>query len=376
VLFRSDVQNDEHLWSEDYDRKFENVFTLQKEIAQKVASSLQVTIPSKESTELGKKPTQSMEAYILYLKGSSYLHRATLESVKRAIDYFEQAIEKDPNYAQAYAAIASTYSTFGFSELLPTNEAFSKAEGFARKAMELDSSIPESHIAIGWVLFQKWDFQGVEIEFKRAVELNPNLVDGHIELAALYLELGKFEEAAVESRRALELDPFSVSTCAWAGGVLGSAHYFDEAIEVLRNAIELDPNGAQSHNTLGTSYVMKGRIEEGIAEIKTAIEISKGEMANWKSDLAWAYAKMGNMEEVRNILAELLKTNEQSHKSETEIAAVYVSLGEKDKAFEWLEKAYDRHAGYLLGLNYDSSFDDIRTDPRFQALRKKIGFPD
>jgi TolB-like protein/Tfp pilus assembly protein PilF len=372
-----DVDNDEHLWSQDYNRKFENVFSLQAEIAQKVADSLQVTILSKESKELGKKPTKNMEAYILYLKGHTYSNQFTLESFKKMIDYWEHAIQKDPNYAQVYASIASAYSSAGSGELLPTNEAFTKAERFAEKAMQLDPSIPESHIALGWVLLsQRWDFLGAEREMRRALELNPNLVDGHLDLGALLVGLGRFEEAAVECKRALELDPLSTSTCVWAGSGLTSSHHYDEAIEVLRNAIELEPNSGMARNNLGVAYVKKGMIEEGIAEIKIAIEISKGNVANWISDLAYAYARAGNINEVRKILADLLKINEESHKSETEIAGVYLSLGEKDKAIEWLEKAYDRRAGYLLGIIFDSSFDGFRSDPRFQALLKKIGFPD
>ena len=189
-----DVENDEYLWSQDYDRKFDNVFSLQKEIAQKIADSLQVTILSKESKELGKKPTESMQAYILYLKSSTYRHRFTLDSFKKGIDYCEQAIEKDPNYAQAYASIASMYSTLGFSGLLPSNEAFPKAESFAEKAMQLDPSIPESHLAHSNVLvYQKWDFQGAETEIKRALDLNPNLVEGRLSLSSFSHVPGKIQ---------------------------------------------------------------------------------------------------------------------------------------------------------------------------------------
>jgi len=373
-----DVENDEHLWSQDYNRKFENVFSLQAEIAQKVADSLQIVILAKESGELGKKLTQNMEAYTLYLKSQSYWYRFTLESFKKTIDYCEQAIQKDPNFAQAYAVIAQSYSIIGWSELLPSNEAFPKAKWFAEKAMQLDPSIPETHVALGYILFlQKWDFPGAEIEFRRALEVNPNLVNGRLPLMFLLTALGRFEEAVIECKRALELDPLSTLTCANAGCHLSISHHNDEAIEVLRNVIEINPNSSLTHNYLGVAYVMKGMIEEGISEIKIAIEISNGKIANFKSDLAWAYAKAGNINEVRNILADLLKINEQSHISETEIAGVYVSLGDKDKAMEWLEKAFERRAGYLVNINHnDSSFEDLRPDPRFQALLKKIGFPD
>jgi len=372
-----DVENDEHLWSQDYDRKFENVFSLQKEIAQKVADSLQITILSKESRELGKKPTQNMEAYILYLKGRSFAHQFTLDSFEKIIDYCEQAIQKDPNFAQAYARIAWCYTYIGTIEMLPSNEAYLQAERFAEKAIQLDPSVPESHLALGLVLlYHKWDFQGAEIEIRRAIELSPNLVDSHLDLSFLLASLGRFGEAVLECKRALELDPLSAFTCTMAGTILTTSHHYDEAIEVLRNAIELGPNSTLARLNLGMAYVKKGMIEEGISEIKLAIDISGGKMAELKSDLAYAYSKAGKMDEVRNILADLLRINEHSHISEIQIAGVYVSLGEKDKAMEWLEKAYERHSGYIVILTYDSSFDAIRSDPRFKALLKKIGFPD
>ncbi|HYB04221.1 MAG TPA: tetratricopeptide repeat protein, partial [Nitrososphaerales archaeon] len=372
-----DVQNDEHLWSEDYDRKFENVFSLQREIALRVADSLKVSILSKESKELGKKPTQNMEAYVLYLKGRAYSYQMTIESFRKAIGYWEQAIQKDPNYAQAFASMAGVYILMGTSGLLPMSETFPKAQWFTEKAMQLDPSIPDSHAARGWVLFNQWDFRGAEIEIRRAVELGPNVVDGHLDLANLFAGLGRFDDCALECNRALELDPLSDITCTMVGILLTTAHYYDEAIEVLKNAIELDPNSAIARHNLGVAYVMKGMIEEGISEIKAVLETSKEKVANWMSDLAWAYAQAGNINEVRKILADLLRMNEQGHASETEIACVYVSLGEKDKAMEWLEKAFERHSGYLAwGLNADASFDNLRSDPKFQALRKKIGFPD
>ena len=352
------------------------MFSLQKEIAQKVADSLQVTILAKEGKELGKRPTQNLEAYILYLKGRSYRHRATLDSYKRTIDYCEQAIQKDPNYAQAYAEIAWCYAKIGSFELLPSNDALAQAERFAEKAIKLDDSIPESHLALGQVLlFQKWDFRGAEIEIRRALELNPNLVDGHLDLAGLLVVIRRFDAAILECKRVLELDPLSASTCAWVGTWLGMSYRSDEAIELLRNAIELEPNSAIAHDNLGYNYVEKGMFEKGISEIKIATDISGGNDVMQKNYLAFAYARTGNIDEVRNILADLLRMKEQGRGSETAIGGVYVSLGEKDKAMEWLEKAYERHDGYFLAINCEMTYDDLRPDPRFQALLKKIGFP-
>ncbi len=373
-----DVENDEHLWSQDYNRKFENVFSLQAEIAQKVADSLQLTILAKENKEIGKKPTKNMEAYTLYLKGRSYRHRTTLDSYKRTIDYCEQAIQKDPNYAQAYAEIANCYAKIGTFELLPSNEGFLQAERFAEKAIQLDPSVPESHLALGQVLlYHKWDFRGAEIEIRRAIELSPNLVDGHLDLAGLLVAIRRFDEAVLECKRSLELDPLSASTCTWAGTWLTMSNRIDEAIEELRNAVELDPtNSAMAHDNLGYSYVMKGRIEEGISEIKVAGEIFGEIGIMQKNDLAYAYSRAGKMDEVRNILADLLRMREQGYVSEAAIGGVYLSLGEKDKSMEWLEKAYQQHSGYLVAINCEQTFNNLRSDPRFQALLKKIGFPD
>jgi adenylate cyclase len=158
--------------------------------------------------------------------------------------------------------------------------------------------------------------------------------------------------------------------------VLKGARRYSEALEVLKNAIELDPKSSRAHDQVGLIYVNEGMIEEGISEIKIAVENSGGLVADMKSDLAYAYAKAGNVNAVKNILADMLLMREQTNMSETQIAGVYVSLGEKDKAMEWLEKAYERHAGYIVGINFDSSFDDFRSDPRFQAFLRKVGFPD
>ena len=337
-----DVENDEHLWSQDYNRKFENVFSLQAEIAQKVADSLQIIILAKESRELGKNPTQNLEAYTLYLKGRSYMHRTTLDSYKRAIDYCEQAIQKDPNYARAYAAIARSYTHIGYFEFLPSNEPFLKAERFAEKAIQLDPSVPESHLALGqFLLYHKWDFRGAEIEYRRALELSPSLVDAHLDLAHLLMWSRRFDEAVLETKRALELDPLSASTCTWAGTWLYFSRQYDEAIELFKNAIELDPNAALAHENLGCVYVMKGMIEKGISEIKIAIEMSGGIDVTQKNDLAYAYAKAGKIDEVKNILTDLLRMREQGYREEAAIAGVYATLGENDKALEWLQRAYD-----------------------------------
>ncbi len=353
------------------------MFALQKEIALKVADSLQITIPTKESKELGKKPTQSLQAFTLYLKGRSYRHRWTLDSFKRTIDYCEQAIQMDPNYAQTYAEIARSYAQIGAMELLPSEEVFPKAERFAEKAIQLDPSVPESHLALGLVLFwDKWDFGGGEIEMRRALDLNPNLVDGHLDLAMLLALMRRFDEAVLECNRALELDPLSDWTCVWAADVMACSRRIDECMDLSRNAIDLDPNSAWAHALLGFGYVEKGMFEKGISETKIATEMSGGIDVVQKKDLVYAYGKAGRIDEVRKVLTDLLSMKEQGYRAEPAIALAYLYLGERVKAMEWLERAYEQRSGYVVGINGDPVFEDFRSDPRFQALLKKIGFPD
>ena len=369
-----DVDSDEHLWSEDYDRKFENVFALQKEIAHRVADSLQITVQAKEGKEMGKRPTKSIEAYTLLLKGRALRHRATLESLMKTVDYCEKAIQIDPDYAQAYVEIARSYAYLGVLELLlPSKEVFSKAEWYAQKAIKLDPSLAESHLAVGIILaFYKWDFRGAEMEYRQALEIDPNLVDGHLDLSHLLAWNRRFNEAISEAKRALELDPVSAWTCTYVGTRLAMAHHTDEAIEVLRNAIELDPNSAHAHGNLGWSLAEKGLVEEGIAELKLAIELQDNVVA--MGDLACVYSRAGRIDETRNILSKLLELQDQDSSSKTTLAKAYVAVGDNDKAIEYLDRAYEEHSGYLVAIHEDSDFDPLRSDPRFQALVKKIGF--
>ena len=206
-----------------------------------------------------------------------------------------------------------SYAYLGTHELLPSNEAYPQAERFAERAIQLDPSVPESHLALGQVLLvDKWNFGAAEIEIRRALELSPNLVEGHLSLADLLVLVRRFDESVLECKSALELDPLSAYTCTLAGTSLCYSHRVDDAIEQLRNAIELDPNSAWAHNNLGIAYAMKGIFEKGISEIKKALEISGGNNMMQRSDIAFVYAREGKMDEVRNILSDLLRMREQA----------------------------------------------------------------
>jgi TolB-like protein/Flp pilus assembly protein TadD len=371
-----DVGRDEHLWSEDYDRKFENIFALQKEIAQKVAASLKISILASVSKELGKRSTRDLEAYTLYLKGRNFRHKFTLDSFNNTIEYCERAIQKDSNFAQAYAEIAMSCAMIGYWDLLPSSEVFPKAERYAENAMKLDGSIPESHLALGLTsLSYRWDFGSAETQFKQAIELNPSSVDAHLLLALLLSHsVRRFDEAAEESKRALDLDPLSPWTCLWAGSALFISRHYEEAIEPLKNAIELDPTSTLAHDNLGCLYVELGKLDLGISEIRKAVELGGSSVAI--SDLAQAYARAGKVDEAKAVLAELLSLQEKDGRAEVFIAGAYMGLGDYDSAMYWLDRAYSNRSGYLLAINSDPFYEKIRPDSRFRALLRKIGFSD
>ncbi|MFI5419687.1 MAG: ATPase domain-containing protein [Nitrososphaerales archaeon] len=365
------VESDEHLWSLDYDRKFENVFALQKEIAQRVANSLKVTILSHENSEMGKKSTKDMDAYTLYLKGRSYRHRITLDSFRKTIEYCERAIEKDSNFARAYAEIAVSYAVMGYWEFLPSKEVFPKAKLYAQKAIQLDDTIPQSHLALGLVNWlYKWSFPRADAEYRRALELNPSYAEAHLTRSFTLANVGRFAEAVTECTQALELDPQSAWTRLYGGATLYICSEFDDATRILNEALKLDPNLSLAHDILGCISALSGSYEIGISQLKKAMELGGGMIV--KSDLAQAYSMSGDEDKAREILAEMIRLKEQGENSEVAIGGIYLSLGDLDSALLWLERAYENHVSYLLAVYCDPFYRKLRPDPRFQALWRKV----
>ncbi len=366
-----DAKSDRHLWVENYDRSLEDIFSIQSEIAEKVASSLRARLLEKDKERIEKGGTSSVEAHTLYLKGRFHLNRWDESSISIAIDYFKQAIVTDPNYALAYASIAGGYGRLGFQDMLNPKEAYAKAEEYARRALDLDESLAEAHESLGIALQNKYDSAGREREFKRAIELNPNLAEAHLLLAGALLVTGRIEESSVEIMKALDLDPLSVSTAGDAGTFFLYARQYDKAIKHLKDAIEIDPANAFYRDNLGLAYIQRGLVEEGLALVKQAVDTSMGPGAY--GDLAYAYVKAGKPEEARKILIDLLQHRESRRVSPTSIASIYANLGETENAMEWLEKAYEERSGYLPVINVDFIFEPLKSEPRFQALLRKMG---
>ena len=360
--------SDRHIWVENYDRNLEDIFAVQSEVAEKVASSLHLKLTGHDKKKIEKGGTSSIEAYTLYLKGRLKLDRWDRNSLSTAIDYFEQALCHDPDYAAAYSGLAEAHSTLGFQDIVEPKEAYQKAMQYAKRALELDDSLPEAHMALSWSLLNSYDLKGRERELKRALELNPNLAEAHIHLADIYSLMLRREECFREVEKALELDPLSVATSGPAGTIYLYAGQYEKAIKHLKDAVELDPENSIYLDNLGLAYIQMGKVEEGLAMVKRAFEISG--TSSYYGDLAWAYVRAQRPEEARKLLAEL---DAQEKKPATAIAGIYAVLGDKEKAIDWLEKGYDAHSGYLGAINADFVFETLRDEPRYQALIEKMG---
>lgn len=367
-----DVASEAHVWSNSYDRELDDIFAIQSDVAKQVAEALQVRLLSADMRRLEKLPTSNIEAYTLYLKGRFYSDRVTEEGFRTAIGYYEQAIANDSDFALAYAGLAFSFTQLGFFGMLPSREAGAKARTYAENALKIDDSLAEAHLAMGRIIRNyDWDFAAAGREYKRAIELNPNLAEAYGVNAILMAFNRRFDEAIGEVKRALELDPLSGLTSGFAGTIFLYSGRYDDAIEQFKKNLEIDPDAAYARGNLGLAYVQKGMFDVGIQEMQKVATVKN---PSSQSDLAYAYAKAGRFEELKKLLNELLDEADRNHELAVAVASAYANLGDRDRAFEWLERAYTGHIAYLTSANSDFVFDSIRSDPRFQALMKKVGF--
>jgi TolB-like protein/DNA-binding winged helix-turn-helix (wHTH) protein/Tfp pilus assembly protein PilF len=363
---------DKHLWAESYEGNLRDTLALQKKVASAIAEQIRIEVTPQEQAVLKKANVVNPEAYESYLKGRYFWNKRTADGLKVALAYFNQAIEQDPNYAQAYAGLADSYDLLGDWEygVLAPSEAYPKAKAAAIKALELDNTLSEAHTSLAFSLdVFDWNWDSAEREYRRAIELNPGYATAHHWHAWHLSEMGRNSEAIAEMRRAEHLDPLSLIISADVAEILLVAHLNDEAIAQSRKTAEMDPNFAIAHYELGQAFVQKHSYNEGIAEFQRAIELSGGSTV-CTSNLAYAYAVSNKRNEAIKILNDL-KT--RSTRNASEIALMYVGLGEKDQAMKWLEKAYEEHFNPSILLR--PAFDPLRSDPRFQNLVHRIGLP-
>jgi tetratricopeptide (TPR) repeat protein len=300
-----------------------------------------------EKTRLAKRPTENIEAYQLYLKGRYYWNKRTEEGLRTAIEYFSEAIEKDPSYTLAHAGLADSYIVLGEYSLLPAKEAFPRAREAATKALDLDDTLAEAHNALAAVKENyDWDWPGAEQEYRRAIELNPGYATARQWYGELLSALGRHEEGLAEIKRAQQLDPVSLIINAAHGRILMQAGRDDLAIEQLRKTLEIDPNFAHAHWYLGFVHVRKGEFAEATPEFQRAITLSPN-IFRYKSGLVYAYARAGKSAEARKLLSELTEHSKRRYVSGRDFAAIYAGLGDKNQAFAFLEKAYEERDATL-----------------------------
>ncbi len=361
-----------HEWSDTYDREMQDIFAVRSEVAQQVAATLKVRLLGEEKRKIDKKPTENLEAYNLYRQGRFYSDKLSEGDLKKAIPFFQQAIEKDPRFALAYAGIAENYVLAADTYVAP-REAFSKAKEAALKAIELDDSLAEAHASLGFVHFHyDWDWAAADKECRRAIELNPQSAQSYMIYTHYLAGIGRFDEASTFGARGLELDPLSVSTHFFLGWSSLFAGRNDEAIAKLSKAVELDPSNGWVRMFLGRAYLFKGMAQRAIEEMETAERLNPDD-SYALGYLGYGYAVTGRRADALKILQRLDEMEKHRYVSRFAHVYIYIGLGDKDKAFEWLEKAYQERSDSLAWFRFDPESKTLQSDPRFAALMRKIG---
>jgi TolB-like protein/DNA-binding winged helix-turn-helix (wHTH) protein/Tfp pilus assembly protein PilF len=367
--------DDKHLWAESYEGNVRDTLALQKKVAAAIADQIRIKLNPQEQAALRNAKVVNPEAYESYLKGRYFWNKRTSNGLKVALAYFNQAIEEDPKYAQAYSGLADTYALLGdwqYAVMTP-KEALPKAKVAAMKALELDDSLSEAHNSLAFCLEGfDWDFGSAEKEFRRAIELNPGYATAHHWYAWHLSLVGRNSEAIAEMRKAENLDPLSLIINADLAELLLIAHLPDESIQQSRKTIEMDPNFALVHNQLAQGYLEKHMFGEAIAEIQKAIQLSGGS-PTCTANLARAYAASGKTAAAVGLLNDLKKRSVSGDPHTAEIAMIYAALGNHDQAMTWLEKSYEER--FNPGVLLRPGFDPLRSDPRFQDLVRRIGLP-
>jgi len=367
-----DVSELSQLWGLRYDRKFSEILAVEEDIARQVSEKLHLRTTGEEQKRLAKRSTENTEAYQLYLKGRYYWNRRTAELLTKANEYFQQAIEKDPAYGLAYAGLAQSYALFTFYEVLRPSESCPKAKAAALKALEIDETLAEPHAALGWIKMTcDWDWPGSEREYQRALAINPN--DGTARnWHAGYLDvMQQSDDAFAERRRSIEAEPLSLIINTVMGQTFYFARRYDEAVEQLRKTIDMDPSFPQAHLILGWVYQQKGLFADAIAELRQAVG-GTGNAPRYVSSLGHAYAIAGQRKAALESLDRLQEQVKRRYVAPADMAEVYLGLGEKEQAFKYLEMAYQDRSCWMIYLGSDPLFDDIRNDPRYHDILRRM----
>jgi TolB-like protein/Tfp pilus assembly protein PilF len=362
---------DAHLWADTYDRKLTDIFSVESEIAKTIADTLQAKLTGSEKTSIAKMPTVNSETYELYLKGRFFWNKRSAGDMLKSADYYKQAIAKDPNYALAYAGLAEAYVLFPDYGVGAPGEFYPQAKAAANKALSLDATLAEPHAALGLV-YTNYDHDVAKsiAEFERAIQLNPNYATAHQWINTPFQMVGQFDRAMAETKRAIELDPLSLIINSDLAFIYLSAHRFDDALAQSRKTLEMDPGFHVARGYLAAALQFKGQLPEAIAEYRQAAGSS--DYTYILGQLGQAYARAGQRDEAQKILARLVEKGRTQYVSGYTVALVYLGLGDKAHAIDALETAFTQHASEIVLIKYDPMLDELRGEPRFEALVQKI----
>jgi serine/threonine-protein kinase len=370
-----DVATGSQLWSAQYNRKLGDIFAIQDEISDEISGRLRLKLTCTERRRLTKRQTDDAEAYRLYLKGLHQWNRWTEDGFYKAIEDFQQAVEKDPSYALAHAGLAHLYVLLGWNGYLPPKDSFPKAKMAAMAALRLDPDLGEAHTSMAGVLWlHDWQWQEAQAEFTRSLALSPAYPIANHWYAEYLLTMGRHEEAIARMKKSQELDPLSLIISVAVGWAFYMARQYDDAIEQLRRTVELEPNWPVGYWVLGLVLRKVGRYDLAIAEGETGVKLSGGSSL-MSAALAQTFATAGRRSQAIEILDELRTPKNQKYVAPYFLAGIYAGLGEDNRAIECLEKSYEEHSHWLIYLHIDPSLDGLRSDPRFQDLLRRIGLP-
>ena len=369
-----DTRNGKSLWGEQYERKMSELLNTQREIASEITNKLQLKLSGAGEQKLTKKYTDNNEAYQLYLKGRFYWNKRDEENIRKAIEQFKAAADKDPNYALAFVGLADCYAILPYYSSAASAEVLPQAKTYATRAIAIDDSLSEVHTSLGYIYLQLWDWAESEKTFGRAIELNPNYATAHRWFAEYLLTMGRYDEAEIEYKKAVELEPLSLIVYNNLADFYIRKDDLNAAAEQCQRAIELDSNWYFIRIRLALVYLKQGRNAEAIAEAEKSVEMSKRQHVPLGA-LGYIYAKTGRQTDAIKVVEELTQIYQKKQAGGLEIARVYGGLGDKDQAFVWLEKEFQSRNQKLplwLAFGY---FDSLRDDPRYKDLLRRLGIP-
>jgi serine/threonine-protein kinase len=370
-----DVPTGSRLWGAQYDRKSGDIFAIQDDISNEIAEKLKLQLTHAQKKRLTRHHTEDPEAYRIYLKGRHHWNRWTEEGFYKAIEYFQQAIEKDPAYALAHAGVADSYVLLGWNSYLPPKDAFPKAKAAALTALQFDSDLGEAHTPLAAVLWlYDWQWPEAEKEFKRSLELNPTYPTANHWHAEYVMTMGRHAEAIAQMKNSQALDPLSLIINVAIGWAYYTARRYDEALAQLNQAVELDPNYPVTYWILGLVHRTMSYYASATAEGEKGVRLSGGSPL-MRAALAQSYGKAGRREEAMQILDDLTELAKHKYVAPHFFAGIHIGLGENDRALDYLEKSYEDHSHWLIYLHIDPVMDDLRNEPRFQDLLKRVGLP-